>query len=131
MKLSELKGERAVEVIADLIVPVTNIAKDQKNLQLFRNKRKEGESDNEFGLREFTEKIPLLLKTHKSDVLAILCTINGTKPNDMNMVQIMKQALELGGDEDFLSLFIFAVGTEGKTPPTESSANAEISEPES
>ena len=35
MKLSELKGERAVEVIADLIAPIANIVDDQKNLQLF------------------------------------------------------------------------------------------------
>ena len=38
MKLSELKGERAVEVIADLIAPITNIARDADNLKLFHNK---------------------------------------------------------------------------------------------
>ena len=37
MKLSELKGERAVIAIADLIAPIANIASDQKNLKLFQN----------------------------------------------------------------------------------------------
>ena len=52
MKLSELKGERAVEVIADLIAPITNIAEDQSNLQLFRGNKKDGETDRESAVRK-------------------------------------------------------------------------------
>ena len=130
MKLSELKGERAIEVIADLVAPIANIANDQKNLQLFRNTRREGETDRDFGLREFTEKIPVLLKTHKEDVLMILCAINDTDPDSMSIVDILKGATDLINDKDFMSLFLSAVNTEGQTQPTESSANVEHSEPE-
>ena len=131
MKLSELTGERAVEVIADLIEPVANIAKDRKNLQLFRNTRRAGETDQECGMRELTEKIPNLLRTHRDDVLAILCAVNGSKPEDLSVVDIIRGALELSNDQDFLSLFIYAVGTKEETPPTGSSADATNSEPES
>ena len=39
MKLGDFKGEKAIEVIADLIEPITNIAEDQGNLQLFHAKK--------------------------------------------------------------------------------------------
>jgi len=131
MKLSELKGERAVEVIADLIAPITNIVEDQHNLQLFRAEKKDGETDREMGVRDFKEKIPNLLKTHKTDVLAILCALNGNKPEDLSMTDIIRGAVELSRDQDFLSLFLSAVNREDQKQPTESSVNAEHSEPES
>lgn len=131
MKLSELKGERAVEVIADLIEPITNIASDQKNLQLFKNTKREGETDLELGAREIKEKIPKLLKTHKNDVLAILCTVNGTNPEDMSMVDIIKGTIDLLNDEEIRNLFL-SVGKKGeRNQHTEPSTNAEHSEPES
>ena len=130
MKLAELKGERAIEVIADLIAPVVNIAQDQKNLKLFQNTKREGESDNELGARELKEKLPILLKTHKKDVLEILCVVNNKNPDDLSMVDIIKGAVELVNDQDFMSLFLSAVNEADKTSPTGSSANAEISEPE-
>ena len=130
MKLSELKGERAVEVIADLIAPIANIVDDQKNLQLFRFEKREGETDREAGLRDFKEKIPNLLKTHKQDVLAILCAVNGANPEDMRLTDIVKGVVELANDKDFQSLFLSSVSTVDRTQPTESSEIATNSEPE-
>lgn len=131
MKLSELKGERAVEVIADLIAPIANIAEDQKNLQLFHAEKREGETAREAGVRDFKEKIPNLLKTHKQDVLAILCAINGANPEDLSLIDIFKGAVELANDKDFQSLFLSSVSTADRTQPTESSADATNSEPDS
>ena len=130
MKLSELKGERAVEVIADLIAPIANIVDDQKNLQLFRFEKREGETDREAGLRDFKEKIPNLLKTHKQDVLAILCAVNGANPEDMSLTDIVKGVVELANDKDFQSLFLSSVSTVDRIQPTESSEIATNSEPE-
>ena len=130
MKLGELKGERAVEVIADLIAPIANIANDQESLQLFRSEQKEGESARDSAIRDFTEKVPNLLKTHKKDVLAILCAVNDISPDDLSIMDIIKGAVELVNDQDFLSLFLSSVNQVGKTPPTESSADAGHSEPE-
>ena len=131
MKLSELKGECAVEVIADLIAPIANIAEDQENLQLFHAEKKEGETDREAGVRDFKEKIPNLLKTHKTDVLAILCAVNGSKPEDLSVLDIIKGAIELANDQDFQNLFLSSVSTADRKLPTESSVTAEHSEPES
>lgn len=130
MKLSELKGEQAIEVIADLIAPVTSIATDQKSLKLF-TKAKDGRSKEEVA-KDFSEKIPVLLKTHKKDVLDILCAFNPeANPEEMSVYDIINGVSDLLSDKDFLSLFLSVVKTEGKKQPTESSAEAEHSEPES
>lgn len=130
MKLSDLKGERAVLAIADMIEPIANIAADQKNLQLFKNERREGETDKDVGMREMKEKLPKLLRTHKDDILTILCAVNGCEPEDMSMVDIIKGTLDLANDKEFLELFLSANKTAAQTQPTESSATARISEPE-
>ena len=131
MKLSELKGERAVEVIADLIAPVTNIAADQENLKLFHVEKLEGETDREMAVRDFKEKIPNLLRTHKADVLAILCAVNGSQPDDLSMLDIIRGTIELVNDPDFLNLFLSALSRGETAQPSESSAAAGASEPES
>lgn len=130
MKLSELKGEHAVEVIADIIAPIVNIVQDQKELQLFRGTKEDGETDYDMAVRNFKEKIPKLLKNHKKDVLDILCAINGSNPDDLSVVDIIKGAIELTNDQDFISLFLSAVNTAEQTPPTVSSDNAKHSKPE-
>ena len=130
MKLSELKGERAVIAIADLIEPITNIAIDQKNLKLFVNKQREGESDEELGMREIKEKVPNLIRTHKDDVLKILCVINDCEPESLSMIDIIKGTVDLFNDKEFLGLFLSVNKTADKTQPIESSEIAEHSEPE-
>ena len=130
MKLSELKGERAVEVIADLIEPITNIAMDQKNLKLFRAEKRDGETDKEMAVRDFSEKVPVLLKTHKQDILAILCSVSDVDPDELSVLDIIQGTMDLINDKDFLNLFLSAVKKGDEMQPTESSVNAENSKPE-
>lgn len=118
MKLGELKGEHAVEVIAELIEPIANIAIDFPKYRLSQADKKEGESERDSVVRVFKEKVPALLKTHKSDVLTILCTINGTNPDDLSVIDIIKGVIELTNDQDFLNLFLSAVNTGAPKPPT-------------
>lgn len=118
MKLGELKGERAVEVIAELIEPIANLAIDFPNFRITKEDRKEGESDRDVTVRVFKEKIPLLLRTHKSDVLKILCTVNGSDPDELSVIDIIKGVIELTNDQDFLNLFLSAVNTGAPKPPT-------------
>lgn len=131
MKLSEIKCDRAVEVIADLIVPISNIAIDFPNYRITPDYRNDGESDRDLSIRLFQEKVPELLKTHKSDVLTILCTINDKKPEDLSVVDIIKGMIDLSKDPDFMSLFLSVVKTGGKKQPSESLDNADNSKPES
>ena len=124
MKLSEIKGERAVEVIADLIEPIANIAQDYQNFRVADDYRKEGESDQEVAIRAFKEKIPDVMKTHKQDFLNILCTINDTSREELSVVDIINGVINLANDKDFMSLFLSAVNLEERTQPTEFSQTA-------
>ena len=99
MKLADLKGERAIEVIADLIAPIANIAADAENLKLFHNKKLEGETVEEAGLRLMKEKLPILLKTHKKDLVDILCAVNGSAPEDLSLMEIFSQTSDLMNDK--------------------------------
>lgn len=130
MKLGEIKAERAVDVIADLIAPISNIAIDFPNFRVTPDYKIEGESNSDTAIRAFKEKVPEMLKTHKSDVLAILCTINEKKPEDLSVVDIIKGMIDLTHDQDFMSLFLSVVRTGAGAQPTESSEVADPSEPE-
>ena len=131
MRLSDLKGERAIEVIADLIAPIANIAADAENLKLFHNKKLEGETVEEAGLRLMKEKLPILLKTHKRDILDIICAVNGSVPDDLSLIDIFSEATDLMNDKEFVGLFISAVNPTGRKSATESSETAEPTEPKS
>lgn len=130
MKLAEIKGERAVTVIADLIAPITNIAVDQETHKIFHNEKKEGQTARDAAIQGFKQKIPELLKTHKKDILDILCAVNDMKPEDLSLVDIFQGVIDLVNDKDFMSLFLSAVNQGEPTQPTESSASAGVSEPE-
>lgn len=118
MKLSDIKGERVFDVLADLVEPVANIAQDPKFLEMFRKiKIEEGE---EKPTREELRKaaaarlkagIPYLLKEHKRDLVAVLSTINGVEPEEylgaLNLVKLFRDAADLIGDPDFFAFMPF------------------------
>lgn len=131
MKLSEITGTRAVDVIAELIQPLADIAGDRENLSpLFNVKPKEGEEQNDAVLRSMKENVPLLLKTHNADILHILSIINDVEPETISVPAIVKGVFDLLGDDDFISLFMSAVPKEARQQPTKSSELAEITKPE-
>lgn len=130
MKLSEITGDRAVEVIADLIAPIVNLAQDWSNMKVSDDFRKENESDNEVAIRAFKDKIPEILKNHKEDVLSILCALNDKKKDELSVVDILNGAIDLTNDMEFMKLFLSVARTAGVKRRTESSAIAETSKPE-
>lgn len=111
MKLSEIKGERTLDVIADIIDPIANIAEDEAASELFRREKlPEGMTAKQFLLKRARRAVPALLKGHKADIIAILSTIEGTSPEDytgaLNMVKLFKDCTDLLTDEAFAALFI-------------------------
>lgn len=132
MKLSEIKGSRAIDVIAELIQPLANIAGDRENMgHLFDIKPNEGESRDDAMVRHLKDNVPLLLKTHNGDILKVLSIINDEPPEDITVPGVVKGVLDLIGDDDFLALFMSAVPKEARQQPTGSSGTAGASEPES
>lgn len=113
MRLSDVKGERVFDVIADIIVPIANIAEDKKATELFtRKKLPEGMTPKSFLLQRAKEAVPALLKGHKSDLVAILSTIEGISAEQylktLNLTSLFKDCVDLLTDEVFKELFISA-----------------------
>ena len=123
MKLSDIKGERTLDVIADIIDPIANIAEDEEASNLFRKERlPEGTTKKSFLLQRARKAVPALLKGHKSDIISILSTIDGTTPEEytasLNLVKLTKDAIDLVSDEAFTMLFISAQsGTSSGSAP--------------
>lgn len=94
MKLSEIKGERALEVLVDLIDPVTLIAADEEIVNTYKSK---------------APKILLvkkLIENHKKEVLTILAILNDENPEtyEPSLIELPKMLLDLVHDEELMNL---------------------------
>lgn len=125
MKLSDIKGERAVEVIADLIEPIANIASDKECADLFSVKPVNGENKNVTARKHLVKKVPLLLKTHKRDVIQVIATLDGKSVEDMNLFSITAALIGIVQDEALIELFTSAARSVEETPPIDTSAKGQ------
>ena len=113
MRLSDIKGDRVFDVIADIIDPIANIASDETASSLFkREKLPEGMTAKEFLLERARKAVPALLRGHKSDIITVLATIEGVYADDyrasLTLAKLMQDTAELLTDEAFGELFISA-----------------------
>ena len=113
MRLSDIKGDRTLDVIAEIIVPVANIAEDEEASAMFkRGKLPEGMTAKKFLMNRVRKSLPVLLKGHKADIIAILSAIEGVSAEEyagsLNLVKLVKDCTDLLTDEVFMELFISA-----------------------
>ena len=110
MKLSDVKGERTLEVIADILEPIANIAEDEAAANLFRREKvPEGMSVKSFLLARVKKCVPALLRGHKADVIAILASIEGVTQEEyaenLNLPKLMSDLTDLLVDDMFKAFF--------------------------
>ena len=109
MKLSDIKGDRTLDVVADLISPVCNIAADKEVTIFQRMVLPAGADPRQFTIQRIQKQIPLLLRRHKQDVCEILAAIKGMLvdeyKNALNLGTLAADLLELVSDEDFTAFF--------------------------
>ena len=113
MRLSDIKGDRTMEVIADIIDPIANIAEDEEASSMFkREKLPDGITAKKFLLKRVRKSLPVLLKGHKADIIAILSAIECVSAEEyadaLNLVKLVKDCTDLLTDEAFMELFISA-----------------------
>lgn len=123
MKLSEIKGERTLDVISEIIEPISNIAQDKQAAALFkREKVPKGVDARNFAIQKLKNAAIALLKTHKHDIIAILAAIQGISPEEyaqsLNIAKLVHDFIEIANDSEFISLFISAqsAGSSGSAP---------------
>lgn len=110
MKLSEIKGERTFDVIAEIVPPIANIANSPEARALVGKKQlPAGETPDSFAIKRLKESLPALLKAHKQDIIAILAAIKGVKPeeyaNSLDLASLFLDCTDLLSDEAFGDLF--------------------------
>ena len=113
MKLSDIKGERTFDVIADVIAPITNIAVDKEAAALLGKKKvPDGMEPRVFLAERIKKSLPVLLKDHKRDVISIMAAIEGVSEREyaqsLTLVKLTKDCIELMTDEAFVQLFTSA-----------------------
>lgn len=93
-KLSEIKGEDAFDVLAELLEPVSVIATDKEFVSLVREHDKIG-------------AVKVLLKNHKKEALCIMATLDGEDPKTYapSIVRLPAMLLDLFNDPELISLF--------------------------
>lgn len=109
MRLSEIKGERAIEVIADLIDPVSVIASDDEFRQLLDADKK-------------VDGIKYLLKKHSKEVLTCMAILNDEDPKTYSpsFVALPAMLLELLNTPELVELFYSGGTVTSSGSPTES-----------
>lgn len=110
MKLSDIKGEQVLDVLAEIIVPVTNIALDESAAAIFKKAElPEGESRTKFALKRIQKNIPALIKGHKDDLIKIMALISQQSEEEykkgLNMASFVHDLTDLLSDEEFVKLF--------------------------
>lgn len=113
MKLSNIKGERTLDVIAEVIEPIANIAEDEEAAKLFRRQKlPKGMDRKTFLIRRMKKSVPRLLRNHKEDVIGILSAIEGVSQEEyadgLSLVKLIKDCIDLITDSVFVELFISA-----------------------
>lgn len=113
MKFSEIKGERTLDVICELIDPVANIALDDEAADYFRRlELPEGEDAHRFIYNRLRKSYPALLGRHKADFIHIMATIEGVNDDEylgtLDMKKLMMNLVELLADPVFRGFFTSA-----------------------
>lgn len=113
MKLSEIKGEQALDVLADLLEPVTEIMTDKAVALLYQTGHR-------------MKAVKHAIKNHKKAVIEILAVMDGKDPEtyEPKVVTLPMRFVELFNDKDFVSLF----QSQAQTTETSSGSATESTE---
>lgn len=95
MKLSEIKGERALDVLSDMVEPAAEIMSDKEITAILQS----GKAP--------VKAIKIALKNHKRAILDLMAAIDGEDPETYqpSLFAIPKRLLDLLNDPEVQRLF--------------------------
>ncbi len=97
MKLSEYKGEQALDMLADLMEPVATIMSDREIERIAKSDLPK------------IKLVKAVIKNHKHEVIEILAILDGADPKEyaekVNLFTLPVKLLEILNDPDLTSLF--------------------------
>lgn len=109
MRLSEFKDEKAIEVVAALMEPLSRITLSESVQQLYTK----GAQSYEFAA--------VILKNNAKEIKDIFAILNGKDPKTYhcNAATILKDTISMFSDPDMMTLF----GFQRQIPPSSGSAS--------
>lgn len=95
MKISDFKNEEALDLLVEIIDPVSKMMTDQAFIAKLKGAKK-------------MEAVKIILKDHKSEIIEILAKLNGQKVEEYQgtIITMTVQILEILNDEDLVDFFI-------------------------
>lgn len=95
MKLSEYKGEEAIELLADILEPTVEIFADDDVRKAITNDEPK------------MKIISKVLKSHKKEIIQIMARMDNTpvEKYEVNVLTLPKKVLEILNDEDLNGFF--------------------------
>lgn len=108
MKLSDYKGEEALDLIVELLDPITKIMSDKQVAEAYQKVSK-------------LEAIKIAIKNHKTEVIEILAILDGEDPEEyeVNIFTLPVKILQILNDPELIKLF----GSQGQTGGAKSSGS--------
>lgn len=108
MKLSDIKGDRVFDVIADIIDPIENMVQDKDVAAMFERKAVPDDMEaRDFFAKRMCKGLHVLLKSHKADIIAIMAAIEGVTPEQyaasLDFPKLFTDVMELVTDDAFLN----------------------------
>lgn len=93
-KISDIKGEQALDVLADMLEPAAEIMTDRNVVELARSEQK-------------LSAIKAAIKDHKKAVLQVLAILDGENPDTYNppLMALPLKLLEVLNDPDVQMVF--------------------------
>lgn len=130
MKLSDIKGDRVLDVIADIIDPIANVAQDKDVAAMFeREAVPDGMGARDFFAQRMRKGLPVLLKGHKADIIAIMAAIEGVTPEQyvasLDFPKLFTDVMELVTDDALLDFLSSSETGKGADVPGSASASSE------
>lgn len=112
MKLSEIKGEAALDLLADLIEPASEIMTDPEVKKLAQAKNKGA-------------IVKVIIKNHKKAIREILAALDGVPADqyEMNIFTLPMKLLEILNDPELVDFFTSQEWTEALTSSTAPTVN--------
>lgn len=114
-KLSEFCGEDALEVLADIIEPASEIMTDKELIALFRS-------------RQMAKASALALRHHPKSILRIMARLDEADPATYSpsLIQLPKMLVELFNDPELVDLFTSQGRTTDQTNSGSATENSEV-----
>lgn len=105
MKLSEVKGEKALDMLADLIEPIMEIIEDKEVSKILKSRHSKDKADSTKII--LGRAVSVAIKNHKKAVITILATLDDIPVDqyECNLLSLPKKMMDIINDPAIFDLF--------------------------